>query len=81
MSALPKKLEHLTLTHDTRKSALEKRYAGTISNMTLQPLWRNKNGGGPEPRAPPADDEIVNPGQSFLGKFAGKRRKEAFFGQ
>ena len=35
----------------------------------------------PDPTAPPADDQNVNPGQSFLGKFAGKRRKEAFFGQ
>ena len=34
---------------------------------------------GPEPTAPLADDQNVNPGQSFLGKFAGKRRKEAFF--
>ena len=37
--------------------------------------------GGPAPRAPPADDQNVNPGQSFPGKFAGERRKEAFFRQ
>ena len=30
---------------------------------------------GPDPRAPPAEDQNVNPGESFLGKFAGKRRK------
>ena len=37
--------------------------------------------GDAAPRAPPADDPTVNPGQSFLGKFAGERRKEGFFGQ
>ena len=30
---------------------------------------------GPNPRVPPADDQNVNPGQSFPGKFAGERRK------
>jgi hypothetical protein len=35
----------------------------------------NKNLKVPSPRAPPADDLIVNPGQSFLGKFSGKCRK------
>ena len=31
--------------------------------------------GGPDPRASLAEDPTVNPGQSFLGQFAGKRRK------
>ena len=31
--------------------------------------------GGPDPRASLAEDPTVNPGQSFLGKFAGMRRK------
>ena len=37
--------------------------------------------GGPAPRASLTEEQIVNPGQSFLGKFAGKRRKWAFIGQ
>ena len=37
--------------------------------------------GGPDPRASLAEDPTVNPGQSFLGKFAGKGQKEGFFGQ
>ena len=37
--------------------------------------------GGPEPWASLAEDPTVNPGQSFLGQSAGKRRKEGFFGQ
>jgi hypothetical protein len=37
--------------------------------------------GGPAPRAPAADDQKVNPDQSFPCKFAGKCRKWAFFGQ
>ena len=36
---------------------------------------------GPDPRAPPSENFIVNPGQSFLGQFAGKGQKEGFFGQ
>ena len=35
---------------------------------------------GPDPRAPAAEDPTVNPGKSFPGQFAGKRRKEGFFG-
>ena len=35
---------------------------------------------GPSPRVCLADEQNVNPGQSFLGKFAGKRQKEAFIG-
>ena len=37
--------------------------------------------GGPEPRASPAENLIVNPGESFLCHFAGKGQKEGFFGQ
>jgi hypothetical protein len=36
--------------------------------------------GGPEPGASLAEDPTVNPGQSFSCKFAGERRKWAFFG-
>ena len=44
--------------------------------------WRvQQESGGPDLRAPPAEDPPVNPGQSFLGQFAGKCLKEAFFGQ
>ena len=35
---------------------------------------------GPAPTAPPADDQNVNPGQSFPCKLAGERRKWAYFG-
>ena len=37
--------------------------------------------GGPEPRASLAEDLLVNPGQSFSCKFAGKGQKEGFYGQ
>ena len=37
--------------------------------------------GGPEPDVTDAEDLIVNPSESFLGQFAGKRHKEGFFGQ
>ena len=41
---------------------------------------RQQGSGGPDPRAPPAADQNGNPGQSFLGQFAGKGRKWPFFG-
>ena len=44
--------------------------------------WRvQQESGDPVPGAPPAEDPTVNPGQSFLCKFAGESRKEGFFGQ
>ena len=45
---------------------------GEVSASVQQESW------GSDTRAPPADDNSVNPGKSFLGKFAGKRRKEGF---
>ena len=36
--------------------------------------------GGPKARVSAADDQNVNPGQSFVGQFAGRCRKWAFFG-
>ena len=41
----------------------------------------SSSGRGLDPRGSAAEEQIVNPAQIFLGKFAGKRRKEAFFGQ
>ena len=44
--------------------------------------WRvQQESGGPDPRAAPADDQNGNPGQSFLGKFAGECLKWAFLSQ
>ena len=37
--------------------------------------------GGPDPRASLAEDPTVNPSESFLCQFAGKRRKDGSFGQ
>ena len=37
--------------------------------------------GGAAPEVSAAEERIVNPGESFLGKAAEKCRKEAFFGQ
>ena len=36
---------------------------------------------GAEPSVSAAEEQIVNPGQSFLGQAAENRRKEGFFGQ
>ena len=37
--------------------------------------------GGAEPGVSAAEEQIVNPGQSFLGQVTENRRKQGFFGQ
>ena len=81
MSALSKKVKaldpHLRLPEVGRGEAADcaSLQGGEVSARVQQ------ESGGPEPRASPAENLIVNPSESFLCQFAGKRRKEGFFGQ
>ena len=60
-------------------------YGEVIKSKYLQhdtsTMMEQQESRGPEPGVPPAEDPTVNPVQSFLGQFAGKRRKLGFFGQ